>query len=155
MYHYDPVTLSIPLFAQKRNGECLAACALMVLHFLNIPADYGQIVRLLDISELGVPFRHLRRLQSLGVGVILTRGTLPRIYQHPADGVPCIVSVETRELPYWRGTASPHAVVVRGMNSRYVELLDPGFQTGPFRVTHGDFELAWLEREEEYATVTL
>ena len=127
----------------------------MVLRSLNIPADYERVVRLLEISELGAPFRQLRRLQSLGVGVTLARGTLPRIYQHLADGVPCIVAVETRELPYWGGIASPHAVVVRGMNGRYVELLDPGFQTGPFRVTHGDFELAWLERDEEYATVTL
>lgn len=155
MNHYDPVTVPLSLFAQKRNGECLAACALMVLHFLSIPADYGRIVRLLEISELGAPFRQLRRLQSLGVGVTLARGTLPRIYQHLADGMPCIVAVETRELPYWGGISSPHAVVVRGMNGRYVELLDPGFQTGPFRVTHGDFELAWLERDEEYATVTL
>lgn len=155
MNHYDPVTVPLPLFAQKRNGECLAACALMVLRFLNIPADYERIVRLLEISELGAPFRRLLRLQSLGASVTLAHGTLPRIYQHLADGVPCIVAVETRELPYWGGIASPHAVVVPGMNGRYVELLDPGFPTGPFRVTHGDFELAWLERDEEYATVTL
>ncbi len=153
MHHYDPVTLSVFLFAQKRNGECLAACALMVLRFLNVSADYERMVRLLEIGELGAPFRHLRRLQSLGVDVTVTRGTLPRIYQHLADGVPCIVSVQTSELPYWKGIKSPHAVVVRGMNGRYVELLDPGFETGPFRVTHGDFELAWLERDEEYAIV--
>jgi ABC-type bacteriocin/lantibiotic exporter with double-glycine peptidase domain len=152
---YDPVTLSLLLIAQQRPGECLAACALMVLRFLQVPADYAQMVRLLEITEIGAPFRRLQRLQSLGVSVALGRGTLPRIYQHLADGVPCIVAVETRELPYWEGLTSPHAVVVCGMNSRYVELLDPGFQTGPFRVTHGDFGLAWLERDEEYATVTL
>ncbi|HHY54151.1 MAG TPA: hypothetical protein GYA08_01825 [Chloroflexi bacterium] len=116
--------MSLPLFAQNRNGECLAACALMVLRFLQVPAEYTRLVRLLEINELGAPFRHLQRLQSLGVNVTVSQGTLPRIYAHLADGAPCIVAVETRELPYWEGIDSSHAVVVRGMNSRYV-IIDP------------------------------
>ena len=149
-----PVQLPIDLIAQKRPGECLAACALMVLRHLQVPADYGQLVRILGITDIGAPFSRLLRLDVLGVQVTLAGGTLARLHQHLANGLPCIVSVDTRELPYWRGVASPHAVVVCGMDARDVHLLDPGFVTGPFLATHGDFDLAWLERDEEYAIMT-
>lgn len=150
-----PVNLPVNLIAQQRPGECLAACALMVLRYLRIPADYKQLVRLLGITDIGAPFSRLQRLETLGVHVTLARGTLARLHQHLAIGQPCIIAVETRELPYWQGVASPHAVVVCGMDQQYVQLLDPGFATGPFWATHGDFDLAWLERDEEYATVTV
>ena len=126
----------------------------MVLRYLKIPADYVHLVRILGITDIGAPFSRLLRLDALGVKVTLAGGTLSRLHQHLANGLPCIVSVETGELPYWRGVASPHAVVVCGMDQRYVHLLDPGFVTGPFLATHGDFDLAWLERDEEYAIVT-
>lgn len=155
MNRFHPVTLPIPLVAQQRPGECLAACALMVLRYLRVPADYKQIVRHLGITDIGAPFSRLQRLETLGVRVTLARGALVRLHQHLVSGQPCIVAVETRELPYWRGVASPHAVVVCGMDQDNVELLDPGFVTGWFRVTHGDFDLAWLERDEEFATVTV
>jgi ABC-type bacteriocin/lantibiotic exporter with double-glycine peptidase domain len=152
---FHPVTLQIPLVAQPRPGECLAACALMVLRYLRVPADYNQLVRHLGITDIGAPFSRLQRLETLGVRVTLARGALLRLHQHLVGGQPSIVAVETRELPYWRGIATPHAVVVCGMDQDNVELLDPGFAIGPFRVTHGDFDLAWLERDEEYATVTV
>jgi ABC-type bacteriocin/lantibiotic exporter with double-glycine peptidase domain len=151
---FFPVKLPVDLIAQKRPGECLAACALMVLRYLKVSANYDQLVRILGIIDIGAPFSRLFRLEALGVKVTLPGGTMFHLHQHLVNGRPCIVSVETRELPYWRGVASPHAVVVCGMDSRHVHLLDPGFVTGPFLATHGDFDLAWLERDEEYAIVT-
>ena len=119
-----------------------------------MPADYDQLVRILGITDIGAPFSRLLRLNTLGVEVTLAEGNMAHLHQHLANWLPCIASVETRELPYWRGAASPHAVVVCGMDQHYVHLLDPAFVTGPFLATHGDFDLAWLERDEKYATVT-
>ena len=126
----------------------------MVMRYLQVPADYDQLVRILGITDIGAPFSRLLRLNTLGVEVTLAEGNMAHLHQHLANGLPCIASVETRELPYWRGVASPHAVVVCGMDQHYVHLLDPAFVTGPFLATHGDFDLAWLERDEKYATVT-
>jgi ABC-type bacteriocin/lantibiotic exporter with double-glycine peptidase domain len=151
---FFPVTLAIDLVAQQRPGECLAACALMVLRYLKTPAEYRQLVRVFGISDIGAPFSRLARLNFLGVQVTLASGTLLRLHEHLVGGQPAIVSLETRELPYWRGVTSPHAAVVCGIDQAHVQVLDPGFSTGPFRVTHGDFELAWLERDEQYAVMS-
>jgi len=151
---YSLVRLPIELLVQKRSGECLAACAVMVLRSLQVSVDYVQLVRMLEITDIGAPFSRLLRLETLGVKVTLSCGTLPLLHRHLVRGLPSIVAVDTRELPYWRSVASPHAVVVCGMNRHDVLLLDPAFATGPFLVTHGDFDLAWLERDEQYATIT-
>lgn len=105
------------------------------------------------MTEIGVPFSRLLRLSALGIQVTVTSGTLPRLHENLASGLPCIVPIETRELPYWRGVTSSHAVVMCGMDRRHVHLLDPGFAIGPFLVSHDDFGLAWLERDEVYATM--
>ena len=46
-----------------------------------------------------------------------------------------------------------HAVVVVGMDDQHVYLNDPGFPEAPVKVSHGDFGLAWLERDEFYAAL--
>ena len=58
-----------------------------------------------------------------------------------------------RQLPYWRGEDFAHAAVVVGMEADYVYLHDPAVAVYPLRVGLGDFDLAWLERDEEYAVL--
>lgn len=62
-----------------------------------------------------------------------------------------IISVQTKELPYWQGIASLHAVVLVGMDEEYVYLNDPEWPDAPIRVAIGDFDLAWLARGERFA----
>jgi ABC-type bacteriocin/lantibiotic exporter with double-glycine peptidase domain len=69
---------------QRQQAECLAACAAMVLDYLQVPASYEQLVKLLRIGPAGAPFRNLRYLESLvGLSVLIRRG-----HKHLTDGDP-------------------------------------------------------------------
>jgi uncharacterized protein YvpB len=60
--------------------------------------------------------------------------------------------VQTIELPYW-SEPTDHALVVTGLDKTSIYLNDPAFANAPIQVPHGDFDLAWLERDEMYATL--
>lgn len=146
-----PVSLSVPHIRQREDGECVAACAAMVLKYLNIPASYEQLLRLLKIDWFGTAAFRVRELEKLGIAVIYKQGTLEEIHDHLSNDRPCIAFVKTIELPYW-AEAIDHALVVAGLDDEFVYLNDPAFPDAPKKVSHGDFDLAWLERDEYYAT---
>jgi uncharacterized protein YvpB len=72
---------------------------------------------------------------------------------HLLHGEPCIVFLRTGELPYWQEDTG-HAVVLVGMDEDVVYLNDPAFAQAPQRVSRGDFLLAWLEFDYDYAVIT-
>ena len=39
------------------------------------------------------------------------------------------------------------------MNEEEIYINDPAFARAPIAITHGDFDLAWLERDEYYAVL--
>lgn len=128
----------------------------MVLAYLNFPVDYNRLLKLLLIkSGIGTPAFNIRNLERWGVTVIYKQGTLEELANHLTGGSPCIVSVQTNELPHWKGAKLLHAVVVVGLDQHYVYLNDPGFPDAPIQVSHGDFDLAWLERDEVYAVLRI
>jgi len=137
---------------QQADGDCLAACAAMVLTYLGRSLRYRQVIRLLDTQEYGTPFSNLRYLDRLGVTTTVRSGDFRQLYQALTQNLPCIASVQTAELPYWH-RRSEHAVVVTGMDSHYIYVNDPAFDIAPILVPHGDFDLAWLAQEELYAVI--
>ncbi len=148
-----PVYLSVKHVRQQQDGECLAACAQMALNFLGIPASYDRLLKLLKIESFGAIYSNLRELEQLGVTVVYKRGALEELHEHLRNHQPCIALVQTSELPYWE-EATLHAVVVAGLDDQFVYLHDPAFEESPIPVSHGDFGLAWLERDELYAALT-
>ncbi len=151
---FAPVYLAVPFALQQKEGQCLAACAAMTLTYLDVSFSYRRLLRLLEIQEFGTSFFNLQHLEALGIRVLLNRrGLLTDLYEHLCNGHPCIVSVMTQELPYWKGEAVLHALVVIGIDPLYVYLNDPEFADSPMQVLHGDFGLAWLERDETYAVL--
>ena len=67
---------------------------------------------------------------------------------------PAIIFLKTSQLPYW-GEATDHAVVLVGMDNQFAYLNDPVFTNAPISVPIGDFDLAWLERDEFFSILTL
>jgi ABC-type bacteriocin/lantibiotic exporter with double-glycine peptidase domain len=146
-----PVLLSVPHLQQPRDGDCLPACAYMVLAYIDKRIYYWRLRWLLGTQSFGTPFFHLRRLERLGITVEgQARGTLILLHQHLLQNRPCIVSVQTENLPYWPHNTL-HAVVVVGIDDRSVYLNDPEFPEAPIAVPVGDFDLAWLAEDERYA----
>lgn len=150
----NPFILPVPHFHQSSDGECLATCVAMVLAYKSLNFSYKRLLQLLSVTEYGTPFSNLLRLESLKVTVIVQqRGSLQLLEELLHQNYPCIASVDTGDLPYW-STRLPHAVVVVGIDDTYIYLNDPGFSQAPMRVTKGDFDLAWLNRnDEEYAII--
>lgn len=92
------ILLPVPHLQQQERGECLAACAAMLLAY--------------------------------------------------------VAFVKTGELPYWDEDCD-HAVVVAGLDDEVVYLNDPAFPDAPVQVPRGDFDLAWLGRDEFFAALVV
>jgi len=153
-YQYSPILLPVHHFPQHQTDECLAACAAMVLAYIGTPKPYNRLLKVLNIRDFGTSFFNLRSLTQLGVMVGIAEGNLDRLYTELSRNHPCIVPVQTAELPHWNKVRSEHAVVVVGIDSRSVYLNDPELPDAPVEVPLGDFDLAWLERDEFYAVLT-
>ena len=149
------VFLEIEHVHQRNDGECLAACAAMVLNFISFPVAYKRLIRILEIKDnFGTPSSKIRNLDKLGIRVIYKQGNLEALRKHLQARQPRIAFVKTGELPYWKRSVD-HAVVVAGIDDEYVYLNDPDLPTAPIRVSLGDFGLVWLEHDEMYAVLTV
>jgi ABC-type bacteriocin/lantibiotic exporter with double-glycine peptidase domain len=146
-----PVHLSVPHLQQRLPGECLAACAEMILTYLAILIPYERLLELLQVrSGFGTPAANVRYLEKLELEIIYQQGDFNELYDHLRQGRPCIAFIKTGELSYWH-EAIDHAVVVVGMDDRYIYINDPAFVTAPIQVERDEFDLAWLDWGEKYA----
>ncbi len=68
--------LSVPHQQQRREADCLAACAVMALEAVGRKINYARVARLLRVETHGTPFRNLRLLEQLGVTVQPATATL-------------------------------------------------------------------------------
>lgn len=146
--------LAISHLQQKQQADCLAACAAMVLDYLQVPVDYRRLTRLLRIQSHGAAFANLRYLASLGLHVDIGRGDLGILRSTIEVGLPVIAALDTAHLSYW-AEKTDHAVVVVGMDAVSVVLHDPDLTTGPRWVPIVQFESAWLEHDYLSAVVHL
>jgi ABC-type bacteriocin/lantibiotic exporter with double-glycine peptidase domain len=146
-----PVFLQVSHVQQQADGECVAACAAMLLHYLSIPVNYRELLGLLKVTPIGTPAFRVRELEKLNITVIYKQGTLQELNENLANNRPCIAFVSASQLPYSR-LSSNHAVVVSGMDDHLVYLNDPDLDYAPVAIPLGDFDLAWLERDEYFAT---
>lgn len=140
---------------QRQQSDCLAACASMVLEYLHIRVEYKRLLRLLRVGPIGTAFGNLAELHRLGVSVLIDNGTSADVRQFLASGLPVIVFLDTAELAYWEYEHTDHAVVVIGMDEETVRLNDPEFREAPQVCSIGEFELAWLEKDNLFAVIFL
>ena len=147
------ILLPIPHQRQRQEADCLAACAAMVLAHLKIRVDYKQLLKLLKTKPFGTSGQNLKYLTALGVQVTYREGSLEEIKGHLLSEVPCIVLVRTADLTYW-SYSTDHAVVVTGFDDKIIYVNDPAFDTYPISVSVTEFELAWMEFDYRYGTIT-
>jgi ABC-type bacteriocin/lantibiotic exporter with double-glycine peptidase domain len=147
------VILPVPHVPQREQGECLAACAAMLLRYIGLSTNYDQLLKLLRVkTNVGAPASNIRHLKALGVTVIYKQGNWAELQDQLMNNRPCMVPVQTGELSYWTDQTD-HAVVVVGLDEAFIYLNDPAFPNAPIQVSRGEFDLAWLERDEAYAVV--
>lgn len=149
------VLLPISHRKQASEGDCLAACAAMLLDHLGLTRGYSDLRQLLRIRSYGAPASNIRLLAQLGLNVTYSVTDLSGLFQLLQQGLPVIVFLRTGDLPYWK-YSTDHAVVVVGYDSetRQIFLNDPYADEANLAVSQGDFELAWSERDYHFATIT-
>lgn len=155
--------LPVSLVRQRRQADCLVACAKMAFDYLLIPGSYEWIRATLGTTESGTPFSRLQRLQPHIVTVIHDEGNLATLQGYLDLGLPIIVDVRTWTLSHWRQRTdieeaerdTEHAVVVIGTDDDTVYVNDPDFSYAPIGLGHDEFLAAWQERENRYAVLQL
>lgn len=149
------VLLPVSHLKQRSEGDCLAACAAMVLDHLGLTLSYPDLLELLKIRSYGAPASNIRLVAQLGISVTYSVTDFAGLIQLLEQGVPVIVFLRTGDLPYWK-YSTDHAVVVTGYDSdtHHLFVHDPYAIEAPIIVPQGDFELAWSERDYHYATIT-
>jgi hypothetical protein len=124
----------------------------MVLNFLQVPASYDRLIKLLRIGPAGAPFRNLHYLSSMGVSVSIEQGEIDTLQAYLHQGLPPIAFVATAQLSYWN-EATSHAVVICGIENDLIYLNDPDFADSPKILAVAEFELAWLEMDQFFAII--
>jgi ABC-type bacteriocin/lantibiotic exporter with double-glycine peptidase domain len=142
--------LTVPHIQQQHKADCLAACAAMILAYIDVTVSYSRLLRILNVQTFGTPGRNLHRLSQVGVDVVYRAGAMSILEEIIATSRPCISLVRTEFLPY----TTDHAVVVVGIEDDDILLNDPAFAQHPVRVTKLEFELAWMEFDYRYCMLT-
>ena len=95
---FSPVILPVRHLRQPEPGECLVACAAMVLNYWHVSVQYQRLFKLLNIQKgLGTPFPNIREVVRMDVTVVYQRGMLTDLHTFLLKGSPIIVPVRTIE----------------------------------------------------------
>ena len=143
---------------QRRESDCLVACAEMVLNHLGIAIEYTRLAKILRAGADFTPFSHLRYLEDLGLSITLdTQGDVSLFETYIAVRLPVIVAVKTLNWLYWGDTVTEHAVLVVGIDQTHdlIYIHDPFFAEAPIEMELLRFETGWEEKERRYAVIGL
>lgn len=146
---------------QPREGDCLPACAAMVLTYLNQKVDYQLLRRQLGTTQLGTIFSNIQHIQSRRLVVEYGQGNLETLARHLGANRPVIVAVATELLPYWitrsdideASRETEHAVVVVGLEQQTIYVNDPDFKHAPQKLDLEWFMAAWQHQQFNYAVI--
>jgi ABC-type bacteriocin/lantibiotic exporter with double-glycine peptidase domain len=143
---------------QRRESDCLVACAEMVLNYLGLSIDYARVAKILRAGADFTPFSHLRYLEQWGLSVMLgTQGDVSLFETYIEIGLPVIVAVKTLNWPHWDDIITEHAVLVVGIDQAHdlIYIHDPFFAEAPIELELLRFETGWEEKERWYAVIGL
>jgi len=150
------VSIKKPHHTQELSMSCLPACTKMMLNFLGNEIEEPALRNLLATTDDGTAVISMLVLDTLvpDLKVKIHQWSLAHLQKHlETKRHPCIVTVETRHLPYWNGVSCFHAIVIHGFDDKHIFINDPFYKPREFRVTMGEFLLAWSEMQ--YIAITI
>lgn len=145
--------LPVPHHKQSQEGLCLPACVRMVLAYLGHNLTEANVAKILRSRSFGTPAPNVRYLETLGLSVTFGVMSLSRLRAYMESNIPCIVFVQSGDLPYSESEGF-HAIVVVGLDEQIVYINDPASDVAPQSVPLDYFMLAWSEFEYECAVIT-
>lgn len=145
--------LPVPHYQQSDSGRCLPACTRMVLAFLGYQISEDELASLLGTQYFGTPAPNLSHLLRLGFHVLYEATTLETVQRYLAEGTPCLVFVQTGDLPYWSENTG-HVVVAIGIQDEVIFVNDPALPVAPQKIPLDYFLLAWSEFDHRFAVIS-
>lgn len=130
----------------------MPACVRMVLAFWQHKTNETELASLLGTNYFGTLAPNVRQLEQLDFSVTYESGALSIIKNHLDNKTPCLVFVQTGDLPYW-GENTAHVVVAIGMDDTTIFVNDPAFKNAPQAIPIDYFLLAWSEFDYRYAVI--
>ncbi len=119
--HVPKALLHVLHIRQRGDGDCLAACASMVLAYLNHPATYRELLRELKVKSYGAPASNIRMLTRWNLTVTYSIADMTGLETLLQAGHPVIVFVRTTDttssLPIIPSCAIRHASTAIGINA--------------------------------------
>lgn len=143
---------------QQRESDCLVACVSMIMAYLEVPANYNQLAKILQSRWFGTPFGNIRLLEALGLSVTHGyQGGLDLFTRSIELGLPVIANVQTIDWPHWQDQITYHAVVVIGFDqaNEVIYIHDPFFTEAPIELNLSQFMVGWQEQDRQYAVIAL
>ena len=129
---------------QQEDYTCVAACLRMVLDYWGVQQSEQDIAVLTHTTVAGTRLEESTAVTALGVEVMVERATLADLRRYLDEGRPCIVSVlSIHFVHYALLPPTLHAVVVVGMDSESIHILDPARESAPDVILMESFEAAW------------
>jgi ABC-type bacteriocin/lantibiotic exporter with double-glycine peptidase domain len=142
---------------QRRESDCLVACAEMALNHLGVQISYQHLAKILRARSSFTPFSNLQFLEALGLSVTISQGEVASFEPYLESGLPVLVSVQTVGWKHWGDEVTEHAIVVVGVDERndVIYIHDPFFATAPIELPLLTFEIGWEEKGWQYAVIGL
>lgn len=141
----DPWLL-VPHYPQERPHSCLQACVRQVLAYLGRTVSEGELDRLFEAEDFGVPGHRLQRLTRWGYRVRYGPISEAELHRFLDRQVPVFTLVRTEFLDYWTEDVY-HAVDLVGSDDSGFYLNDPQFDEAPQKVVRDAFLAAWIEMD--------
>ncbi len=143
---------------QRRESDCLVACAEMVLNHLGIQMNYQRLAKLLRAAPSFTPFSHLHYLETLGLSITIGQQGDTAIFAPSLErGLPVVVGAKTLAWAHWGGIVTSHAVVIVGIDQEHgvIYVNDPFFADAPIEMSLLQFETGWIEGDGLYGIIGL
>lgn len=136
--------MEVPCYKQEKEYSCAVCCLRMMLEFYGREYEEEELEKLCKTTEKGTIAKNVvDAAKRSGFLALLCEGDLEFIQVCVSSGMPVIVYLRTKSLPWWDYDAI-HAVVVTGIDGDHIYLNEPWLGS-QVRCEVGDFVAAWNE----------
>lgn len=147
-------SISLTYFPQSADGQCLPACARMLLAYLGLLMSESEVAKVLEAKSYGAPSFAVKRLRNLGFVVDYREWSIAEVTAALQDKKPVLIFVRTGFLEYWHEDVA-HALIIVGVESeRQFWVNDPTREEAPLAVSWDGLLAAWGEFGYRGATVS-
>lgn len=146
--------LPIPHLPQSAEGQCLPACARMILAHLGMNMPEAEVAKTLGAKPFGTPSFAINKLRDLGLIIDYREWSVAEVVSALDKNKSVLIFVRTGFLEYWQEDVA-HALIIVGLElERHFWVNDPAQLDAPVSVSWDGLLAAWAEFGYRGATLS-